>query len=108
MSTIDKVLYAGLNEHIPYILKRRVYPTNLICLLLMFVIALPFTIISLFYFSYLALFPAVGILVCAGVIIINVNGGIYYSRFIVSLLPILLGAIYNAYLSHDGEQPLPA
>ncbi len=108
MSTIDKILYAGLNKDIPDFLKRRVYPTNLICLLLLFGIALPFTIISIFYFSYLAMFPAVGMVVCVVAIILNVNGGIYYSRFIVSLLPILLGAIYNAYLSNDGEQPLPA
>lgn len=108
MSTINKVLYAGLNENIPDFLKRRVFPTNLICLLLLFVIALPFSIISAIYFSYLALFPIIGMGVCVGVILLNLNGAIYYSRFIISLLPILLGATYNAYLSNDGEQPLPA
>src|SRR6187402_3194993 len=108
MSAINKVLYAGLNDEMPEHLKRRVFPTNLISLLLLFGIAIPFTVISIFYFSYLTLFPAVGIVVCVGVLFANFIGALYYSRYIISLLPILLGSIYNAYLSNDGEQPLPA
>ncbi len=108
MSAVDTILYAGLKEDMPEYLKRRVFPTNLISLLLLFGIALPFTIISVFYFSYLAFFPGVGMVVCVAVMWLNLNGAIYYSRYIISLLPILLGAIYNAYLSNEGEQPLPA
>lgn len=108
MSAVEKLFYAGLNQEMPEFLKRRVFPTNLICFLLMFGIALPFTVISTFYFGFLALFPGVGMIVCAFVFFCNFNGYIYYSRYVISLLPILLGAIYNAYLSKEGEQPLPA
>jgi hypothetical protein len=108
MSAFDKVLYAGYSEDMPEYLKRKVFPTNLISLLLLFGIAIPFTIISVFYFGPLTLFPAIGAIVCVAVIIANFNGGLHFSRYVISLLPISLGAIYNAYLSNTGEQPLPA
>jgi hypothetical protein len=108
MSKFDKILYAGLTQDLPKYLKRKVFPTNLISLLLLLGVATPFTIISLIYFGPLAIFPALGALVCIAVLIANFNGGLFYSRYVISLLPILLGAIYNAYLSNEGEQPLPA
>ncbi|MGF1639303.1 MAG: GAF domain-containing protein, partial [Cyclobacteriaceae bacterium] len=77
-------------------------------LILLFVIAIPFTIISFFYFPSMVVYPAVGAFICILVIMINFSGGIYYSRAIISIMPITLGAIYNAYLTPPGGQPLPA
>jgi hypothetical protein len=46
-------------------------------------------------------------LACVGVIITHLLGGIYYSRLVLSLLPITLGALCNAYLCNGEEPPLP-
>ncbi len=108
MSTKNRFLYAGYQEEMPTYLKRKVFPTNLIVLLLLCGISIPFSIISIIYFPSLAIYPASGGLVCVGVMIANFNGGIYYSRVLLAIFPITLGAIYNAYLTNEGDQPLPA
>ncbi len=102
------LLYAGLDFNIPMHLKRKVYPTNLIALLLTFCVALPFTIISYIYFRPLAIFPFIGMILCFSTIYLNQKGAFYYSRFIISIFPISIGAIFNAYLSKTGEQPIPS
>lgn len=108
MNLIDRILVAGLTDDMPKYLRRKVFPTNLIGLLLLCGLAIPFTVISVFYFDFLVLFPAIGVIVCIAVLCWNFVGGIYYTRFVLSIIPILLGGTYNAYLCNEGEQPLPA
>jgi len=107
VSLIQVIIHAGFREDLPSSLKKKVKATNIIALLMMFAIALPFIIISLIYFPGLTILPAVGALTCVGVIITNLLGGIYYSRLVLSLLPITLGALYNAYLCEGEEPPIP-
>ena len=92
----------------PGYLMRKVLPTNTITLLLLFVVALPFSVITLVYFPNLVVYPVGGALVCIGVLWLNFMGAIKYSRLIISMFPILLGAIYNAYLSKPNDPPLPS
>ncbi|MGF1636527.1 MAG: GAF domain-containing protein [Cyclobacteriaceae bacterium] len=106
MSIFKRLLYAGIDHEMPEYLRRKVFPTNVVTLILMFLIAIPFAIISLFYFPFMAIFPSLGALVAIGVLAMNFNGAIYFSRVIISIMPITLAATYQAYLSNPGEEPI--
>jgi hypothetical protein len=86
---------------LPGYLKSRVRPTNLICLLVIFALVIPFIGISLKYFPGMAIMPAAGGLVAVAVIVINYFGGIYYSRLILPVLLLVLSSLYNAYFSNS-------
>jgi hypothetical protein len=106
--TLLRLQHLGLHAGLPAHLARKVLLTNTITLLLLFVVALPFSAITLVYFPALTVYPVGGGLVCIGVLWINYLGAIEYSRLIISVFPILLGAIYNAYLSNPNDAPLPS
>ncbi len=106
MKSNIQLLNIGYNDDLPSYLKRKVFPANLICLILFCSLGIPFTTISLIYFPPLAIFPGLGSFVIIIVFILNYFGQIYFSRFLVSLMPITLATIYNAYLSKTGEQPI--
>lgn len=103
---LNKIVDAGTQYDLPAYLKRRVRPTNILALLLMFAIAIPFIIISLIYAPPLAIVPAVGFVTCVITIIANQMGGIKYSRIFLAMMPVALGAIYNAYLSNAEQEPI--
>jgi GAF domain-containing protein/cell division protein FtsB len=105
---LSKVISLGNSNDLPAYLQRKVQTTNIITLILLFAIALPFVAISLVYFPFLAIFPAAGALICAMVLIANAMGAIYYSRVVIAVLPILLGAAYNAYLCGPDDGPIPS
>lgn len=105
---IKKVINAGWTEDMPKYLKKRVLPTNIIALTVAIVIGIPFTIITYIYFPSLVLLPLSGGVLCGGILLINHLGGIRYSRVLLSLVPISLGAAYNAFLSGPNDDPLPS
>nr|WKN35496.1 GAF domain-containing protein [Tunicatimonas sp. TK19036] len=93
------LINTGSKYDLPVYLQRRVRPTNILCLLVIFVLSIPFVTISLIYFPGMAIFPAGGGLVSILVMIINARGGIYYSRIILPILLLILSSLYNAYFS---------
>jgi flagellar motility protein MotE (MotC chaperone) len=103
---LEDIINAGSDEDLPVYLNRKIVPTNSIALILILAIAIPFIIISLIYFPVLAIIPVLGGLTCTFVIIINYFGGIYYSRLIISVLPLLLAASYNAFLCDANDEPI--
>ena len=105
---INKIIAAGWEDDLPNYLRKRVHPTNVIALTVAFVIGVPFTIITQLYFPALVFLPLSGCLICLGIILINHWGGIRYSRVLLSLVPISLGATYNALLSGPTDDPLPS
>ena len=105
--SLNRILNAGANSDLPVFLQRKVQPTNALDLWLFFVVAAPFVGISLICFPALTIIPALGVISVTVVYIMNIYGGIYYSRLIISTIPITLAASYNAYLSGPGEPPLP-
>lgn len=108
-SLLNNVLNAGEKKNFPAYLKNKILPSNAITLILLFGIAIPFVFITLFFLPpQLAIFPALGAVVCVGVWLANYFGFIYWSRIIICTLPILLGALYNAYLSGPQDPPLPS
>ena len=103
---IKKIINAGIQYDLPTFLKRRVRPTNILSLLLLFVVGIPFTIISLIYVPPLAIVPSIGSVTCILVIIANQMGGIKYSRLFIAMMPVALGATYNAFLSNGDQEPI--
>lgn len=105
---IQKIIRAGLQYDLPTYIERRVIPTNMITLLLMLGVALPFLLITFYYapIPILLAFPGAGILTCIGVLIANQFGGIMTSRFFLAGLPIYEISLYNAYLCQPGEPAL--
>ncbi|MGD1894980.1 MAG: GAF domain-containing protein [Cyclobacteriaceae bacterium] len=108
MSIFRSIVEAGLRDKLPDYIKKRVQPTNIVALTLATVIAIPFTVITLIYFPNLVVFPVGGAVVSLGCIWINHLGGIKYSRVIICIIPIILGASYNAALSGPTDDPLPS
>jgi hypothetical protein len=107
-SILTVLVNAGLGHDLPPFLQRKVQTTNVIILLLVFVIALPFVFITLAFLpKELAIYPVFGVVICLGVWVVNYFGGIEYSRLVLSMVPISLGAIYNAYLSGPTDGPIP-
>ena len=103
---LKSIINAGLRDDLPDYLKRRVRPTNIMALLLLFAISIPFIIISLVYAPPLAIVPSIGGLTCILTIVANKYGGIRYSRIFLAAMPVALGAIYNAFLSNANQEPI--
>jgi PAS domain S-box-containing protein len=93
------ILDAGSQYDLPEYLKNRVRPTNILCLLLIFVLGIPFIVISLIYFPKMAIFPSVASFICVLIIIANGLGGIYYTRVVLPTILLLLSSLYNAFFS---------
>ena len=103
---LQKIVNAGYRETLPDFLKNHVQPTNILALCLMFIVALPFTIISWYYAPFLAALPGLGIVTGCGVILANYAGMILVSRFFIAALPIWQVILYNAYLTEPGNPPI--
>ena len=95
---LKNFINAGLDDNLPDYLKRRVKTINIVTLLLIFAAALPFVIFSQIYYPPLTFIPFAGIITGFGVILANKLGGILYSRFFISVLPVWEVTTYNAYL----------
>lgn len=103
---LEKILNAGAHEHLPKYLTRKVKPTNIVTLILVFTIAIPFIIISLIFIPSLFYIPLAGAVTGVGVIFANLMGGLKYSRIFISVLPVWQVIIYNAFLCGPGDQPI--
>lgn len=103
---IKKIIEAGLHREAPDYIKKRIVPVNIITMLLLVTIAIPFAILTLIFVPVLWIFPFAGIMTCVGVLIANALGGIKYSRFFVAALPVYEINLYNAYLSTPEQNPL--
>lgn len=103
---ITNIINAGMQEDLPEYLKRRVRPTNILALLLLFSVAIPFIIISLIHAPPLAIVPGIGAITCIFTIVANKYGGIKYSRIFLAAMPVALGAVYNAFLSDANQEPI--
>jgi|GEM_PF-1633868 len=96
---LTTLISTGIEHEMPEYLKNRVKPTNLICLLLVLILSLPFTLISLIHFPGMTIFPAVAGGVAILVMIANRMGLIYYSRLVLPVVLLSLSSLCNAYFS---------
>ncbi|MEM6841565.1 MAG: GAF domain-containing protein [Bacteroidota bacterium] len=104
--TFTQILNSGIRDTYPNHLQKKIRISNAVALIIIFVVALPFTVISWIYFPALVAIPAFGILVTSSTIFLNTVGATTLGRAIISLLPILLAAIFNVGLASEGEPPV--
>lgn len=103
---LQRILKIGVNDKLTSYLQRKVLLSNQIALIVIFVIALPFILISWILIPALTMVPILGTIACLGVILMNRQGLVNISRWVLSITPIALSAIYNAALTRAGEDPL--
>jgi GAF domain-containing protein len=89
----------------PY-LKNKITLSNQMALLIIVLVAMPFSFISYFFFRPLTPVAVLGLFICSSVVLLNRQGMVYLSRVILAVIPITLTAIYNAALSDAGEDPV--
>ncbi|MDN5201098.1 hypothetical protein QQ008_06990 [Fulvivirgaceae bacterium BMA10] len=108
MHTIKRIIYLGYDEFLPIHLQQRVMATNIISLVLLFLVSLPCIIVSLIYLPpWVVIVPLACALTCAFVFLANTFGRILYARFGLAVIPIVLAGIYNAMVSSPTEGPVP-
>ncbi len=104
---IKKLISLGLQFDAPDYIQRRIVPVNVMALILLFGIAIPFALLTWIFVPTLLFFPIAGVVTCFAVLIANSLGGIKYSRFFLATLPVYEINLYNAYLSSPTEAPMP-
>ena len=103
------IIQFGYRSDLPSYLKRRIEPTNITALLLLFVVAIPFAILTPIYFpASLTFIPVSGMVTCIGVLVANRMGAIKYSRLFLSILPVTQAALYNLFLCGPSDDPIPS
>ncbi|MDX1627758.1 MAG: GAF domain-containing protein [Fulvivirga sp.] len=102
----EKISKIGTEEEgISNDLQQKVKLSNQIAVIIGLGVALPFTFISLIYFSAITFIPIAGLFICMIVVALNAVRLNTFSRFLIALLPVTLAVIYNAYLL-PAEAPL--
>ena len=103
------ILHWGYRDDLPEVLQNRVMPTNLVSLLIIFFVGIPFIILTPIYLSAsLTLIPAIGTLICVLVLFLNRLGFIKYTRVVLSLVPSITGFFYNMLLCGPTDGPIPS
>lgn len=102
-----KITNLGIEEEYPDYLKRKIIIANMIGLVIAFLVALPFVFISLIFFPPLSYLPIVAIPIALSTLVLNYVKLHTLARVVISLVPICLASIYQAYLSNKGEAVTP-
>jgi GAF domain len=102
-----KIFSLGLDENYPEYLKRKIVVSNIIGMIIAFLVALPFVFISLLFFSPLAYLPIIAIPLALSTLFFNYVRLHTLARMVISLVPICLASIYQAYLSKMGMAVTP-
>ena len=102
---LQHLTHAGVADHLPDYLQKRILLSNWISLILSVSVAAPFIVISIVYFPPLTLLPVGGMLSMISCVLLNGLGFNYASRIMASFVPLSLAAIYHAALAKQGEPP---
>ena len=102
-----KITQLGLEDDYPAFLKRKIIISNMIGLIIAFLVALPFVFISLLFFPPLAHLPIIAIPIALSTLLLNFLRFHNLARIVISLVPVCLAAVYQAYLSTGGEPVNP-
>ena len=102
-----KITQLGLEDDYPAFLKRKIIISNMIGLIIAFLVALPFVFISLLFFPPLAYLPILAIPIALSTLLLNFLRFHNLARTVISLVPVCLAAVYQAYLSTGGQPVNP-
>jgi hypothetical protein len=97
----------GLDENYPEYLQQKIVISNMIGMTIAFLVALPFVFISLIFFSPLTFLPIIAIPIALSTLYFNHIRLHNLARIIISLVPICLASVYQAYLSKKGMAVTP-
>ena len=106
MTGLNQVLNAGVSESYPAYLQKKIRISNSLGLILIGSVAIPFIIISWIHFPAFIMIPTLGAITTMGGIVLNYLGAVHAGRVVISLLPIILAAIYQIGLTREGEPPV--
>lgn len=102
-----RIFNIGIDEEYPDYLQRKIAVSNMIALIIAFLVALPFVFISLIFFPPLAYLPIIAIPIALSTLFFNYARLHTFARIVISLVPVCLASIYQAYLSKDGQAVTP-
>lgn len=102
-----KLLEMGVSSDYPEYLNRKIFISNTLAIILALVVGAPFVVISLVFFRPLTFLPAIAIPLAFFTFLFNYLRLHRLARVWISLMPILLAAIYEAYLSKAGQAVIP-
>ncbi len=94
-----KIYNLGIDEEYPEYLQRKIAVSNMIALIIAFLVALPFVFISLIFFPPLAYLPIIAIPIALSTLFFNYARLHTFARVVISLVPVCLASVYQAYLS---------
>lgn len=103
-----KVLQLGIEESYPEYLKRKIFISNAVTLILCFGVAIPFIFLCMLYFRPLVFIPAFGVLITLSVLPFNYLRLHSLARSIIAILPVVLASTFQAYLSKKGAPIIPS
>ncbi|MFM8911538.1 MAG: hypothetical protein ACKOE6_01310, partial [Flammeovirgaceae bacterium] len=102
-----RITQLGIKDEYPTYLKQKIASSNMVALIIAFMVALPFVFISLIFFPPLAYLPIIAIPLALTTLLFNSLGLHTIARIIISLVPVCLASVYQAYLSHKGQAVTP-
>ena len=102
-----RITQLGIKDEYPTYLKQKIAISNMVALIVAFMVALPFVFISLIFFPPLAYLPIIAIPLALTTLLFNSLGLHTIARIIISLVPVCLASVYQAYLSHKGQAVTP-
>ena len=102
-----KIINLGIEEEYPAYLKQKIAISNMVALVIAFLVALPFVFISLIFFPPLAYLPIIAIPIALTTLLFNSLRMHTLARIVISLVPISLASVYQAYLSNEGQAVTP-
>ncbi|NOS56140.1 MAG: GAF domain-containing protein, partial [Cyclobacteriaceae bacterium] len=102
-----KIFNLGVDEDYPEYLQRKIIISNMIGMIIAFLVALPFVFISLIFFPPLTFLPIVAVPIALSTLFFNYVRLHTLARIVISLVPVCLASIYQAYLSNKGEGVTP-
>lgn len=95
---LNQLFALGIKEDQPKYLSKKIYLSNIITFLVVFLIGIPYSIFSYFMFRSLVFIPMAAIVICAFVILLNYLGFNKIARIIIGVLPMLMAQFFVAYL----------
>jgi hypothetical protein len=100
---LTRIVKIGTSDQFEDEFNNRIKITNSLALMISLGAAAPFIVISYFLYPSLVWMPTVGVIAAASGLLFNYFGLYHLSRYIVSVVPLLLATMYQAYVLDESE-----
>jgi PAS domain S-box-containing protein len=103
MNLLNKLRTLGTQDNYPAYLNNKVAITNIVSVLVLLLVAIPFIFIALLFVPSLVNIPVAGVIMMGLVLVLNYLHNNTLSRYIATLSPAILALCFTAYLTAPGE-----